>query len=63
MSKYGFIQCDQCNKKLYRTRKKIEQGEEVKLSSMMRLGKTPKFERIADIKCSCGSISFKLVRE
>ena len=60
---YGYISCDQCDKKLYRTKKKIEKGAEVKLSEMMKLGKAPKVERIADIKCSCGSISFKMVRE
>lgn len=63
MAKFGYISCDQCNKKLLRTRKKIEKGEEVKLSTMMRLGKTPKVNKFADLYCSCGSVSFKLVRE
>jgi ribosomal protein L37E len=63
-SKFGYISCDKCNKKLYRTKKKIEQGEEVKLSNMMRVGKGKKFNKIADIECDkCGGISFKLVRE
>lgn len=61
---FGFISCDQCNKKLYRTKKKIEQGEQVRLLDMQRVGKGKKFNKIADIQCDkCGGISFKLVRE
>lgn len=64
MSKYGFIACDNCEKKLYRTKKKIEKGEQVRLLDMQRVGKGKKFNKIADIECDrCGGISFKLVRE
>lgn len=63
MSKYGYVRCTGCNKNLLRTKKKIEKGALVRISDFMRVGKGKKFNKIAEIECSCGGISFKLVRD